>query len=185
MPPAASMALGYVVVEERSSTSFADAIIHFVRTGDTSSFSETVLTVLENYPKTVIDVLMNHIGSHDTMRIINALAGESLANKPRSWQSGKKLSQCDYEKGIKLVKLASTVQFTLPGIPSIYYGDEIGMQGYADPFNRGCFVEENAEQSLLEHYRKLGNIRRSNCRAVVLCSKVYGIEKCALFFMQA
>ncbi len=141
---------------------FADAIIHFVRTGDTSSFSETVMTVLENYPKTVVDVLMNHIGSHDTMRIINALAGESLANKPRSWQSGKKLSDYDYEKGIKLVKLASTVQFTLPGIPSIYYGDEIGMQGYADPFNRGCFIEENAETSLLEHYRKLGNIRRIN-----------------------
>lgn len=141
---------------------FADAIIHFVRTGDTSSFSETVLTVLENYPKTVVDVLMNHIGSHDTMRIINALAGESLANKPRSWQSGKKLSDYDYERGIKLVKLASSVQFTLPGIPSVYYGDEIGMQGYADPFNRGCFIEENAEKSLLEHYRKLGNIRRSN-----------------------
>ena len=141
---------------------FADAIIHFVRTGDTSSFSETVLTVLENYPKTVVDVLMNHIGSHDTMRIINALAGESLANKPRSWQSGKKLSDYDYEKGIKLVKLASSIQFTLPGIPSVYYGDEIGMQGYADPFNRGCFIEENAEKSLLEHYRKLGNIRRSN-----------------------
>lgn len=141
---------------------FADAIIHFVRTGDTSSFSETVLTVLENYPKTVVDVLMNHIGSHDTMRIINALAGESLVNKSRSWQSGKKLSDADYQKGIKLVKLASAIQFTLPGIPSIYYGDEIGMQGYADPFNRGCFIEENGEKSLLEHYRKLGSIRRSN-----------------------
>jgi len=141
---------------------FADAIIRFVRTGDTSSFSETVMTVLENYPKTVVDVLMNHIGSHDTMRIINALAGESLMNKPRSWQSGKKLSDESYEKGIKLVKLASAIQFTLPGIPSIYYGDEIGMQGYADPFNRGCFIEENAEESLLSHYRKLGEIRKNN-----------------------
>ena len=141
---------------------FADAIIHFVRTGDTSSFSETVMTVLENYPKTVVDVLMNHIGSHDTMRIINALAGESLANKPRSWQSGKVLSDENYKRGIQLVKLASAVQFTLPGIPSIYYGDEIGMQGYADPFNRGCFIEEKGEKSLLEHYRKLGEIRKNN-----------------------
>ncbi len=141
---------------------FADAIIHFVRTGDTSSFGETVMTVLENYPKTVVDVLMNHIGSHDTMRIINALAGESLVNKPRSWQSGKVLSDENYKRGIQLVKLASTVQFTLPGIPSVYYGDEIGMQGYADPFNRGCFIEEKAEMSLLEHYRKLGEIRRNN-----------------------
>ncbi|MBR3588672.1 MAG: alpha-glucosidase C-terminal domain-containing protein, partial [Clostridia bacterium] len=141
---------------------FADAIIHFVRTGDTSSFSETVMTVLENYPKTVVDVLMNHIGSHDTMRVINALAGESLVNKPRSWQSGKILSPENYKRGIQLVKLASCIQFTLPGIPSIYYGDEIGMQGYADPFNRGCFIEEKAEKSLVAHYRKLGEIRRNN-----------------------
>lgn len=141
---------------------FAEAIIRFARTCDTSSFSETVMTVLENYPKTVVDVLMNHIGSHDTVRIINALAGESLMNKSRSWQSGKRLSPESYEKGIKLVKLSSVIQFTLPGIPSIYYGDEIGMQGYADPFNRGCFVEENAEKSLLEHYRKIGEIRRKH-----------------------
>ncbi len=141
---------------------FAEAIIRFARTGDTSSFSETVMTVLENYPKTVVDVLMNHIGSHDTVRIINALAGESLMNKSRSWQSGKRLSPESYEKGIKLVKLSSVIQFTLPGIPSIYYGDEIGMQGYADPFNRGCFVEKNAEKSLLEHYRKIGEIRRKH-----------------------
>ena len=141
---------------------FADAIIRFARTGETESFSETVMSVLENYPKAVTDVLMNHIGSHDTMRIINALAGESLMNKPRSWQSGKRLSPKSYEKGVKLVKLASVLQFTLPGIPSIYYGDEIGMEGYADPFNRGCFVEENGEASLLEHYRRLGEIRKNH-----------------------
>lgn len=141
---------------------FAEAIIRFVRTGDTSDFAESIMTVLENYPKTVVDVLMNHIGSHDTMRIINALVGESLANKSRDWQSGRKLSAEDYAKGICLVKLASVIQFTLPGIPSIYYGDEIGMQGYADPFNRSCFIEENAEKSLLEHYRQLGKIRKEN-----------------------
>ena len=150
---------------------FAEAIIRFVRTGDTSNFSETIMTVLENYPKCVIDVLMNHIGSHDTMRIINALAGESLANKSRDWQSGRKLSDYDYKKGVQLVKLASVIQYTLPGIPSVYYGDEIGMQGYADPFNRGCFIEENAEKSLLEHYRKLGSIRTENT-----CFKEGGFE---------
>lgn len=141
---------------------FAEAIIRFVRTGDTSAFSESIMTVLENYPKTVVDALMNHIGSHDTMRVINALVGESLANKSRDWQSGRKLSSEDYAKGIRLVKLASVIQFTLPGIPSVYYGDEIGMQGYADPFNRSCFIEENAEKGLLEHYRQLGKIRREN-----------------------
>ncbi len=139
---------------------FADAIIRFARTGETAHFKEAVMSVLENYPKCVVDVLMNHIGTHDTMRIINALAGESLVNKSRSWQSGRHLSDEDYKKGVSLVKLAATVQYTLPGIPSLYYGDEIGMQGYADPFNRGFFLPENAEKTLLEYYKKLGKIRR-------------------------
>lgn len=141
---------------------FADAIIRFARTGETEHFEEVIMNVLENYPKCVVDNLMNHIGTHDTMRIINALAGESLTNRSRDWQAGRILSDENYKKGVLLVKLASAVQFTLPGIPSIYYGDEIGMQGYRDPFNRGYFNEENIEESLLEHYRKLGKIRSEN-----------------------
>ncbi len=163
---------------------FAEAIIRFVRTGDTSSFGESIMTVLENYPKTVVDVLMNHIGSHDTMRIINALAGESLANKSRDWQSGRKLSKEDYAKGIRLVKLASVIQFTLPGIPSIYYGDEIGMQGYADPFNRACFIEENAEESLLEHYRKLGKIRTENSCFKEGSFKILSCERACIAYVR-
>ncbi len=141
---------------------FADALIRFARTGETEHFEEAVMTVLENYPKCVVDNLMNHIGTHDTMRVINALVGESLTNRSRSWQAGRKLKQEAYEKGIKLVRLAAAVQFALPGIPSIYYGDEIGMQGYRDPFNRGYFREEEAEKSLLEYYKKLGKIRQEN-----------------------
>ena len=37
------------------------------------------------------------------------------------------------------MKMASAIQYTLPGVPSLYYGDEAGMEGYQDPFNRGCY----------------------------------------------
>ena len=60
------------------------------------------------------------------------------------------------------MKMATALQFTLPGVPSIYYGDEAGMQGYKDPFNRCCYPWGNENQDLIEWYKKLGEIRRAN-----------------------
>jgi glycosidase len=60
------------------------------------------------------------------------------------------------------MKIASAMQFTLPGVPSIYYGDEAGMQGYKDPFNRCCYPWGNENNELIEWYKKLGKIRKEN-----------------------
>lgn len=141
---------------------FAGAVIDFVRTGIAELFSSRVMTIVENYPKQVLDVLMNHISTHDTMRAVTALAGESCEYRDRYWQSTHSLDENAYRNGIQLMKMAAAVQFTLPGVPSIYYGDEAGMQGYKDPFNRCCYPwgKENAE--LVEWYRKLGEIRSAN-----------------------
>ena len=105
---------------------------------------------------------MNHISTHDTMRAITALAGESCEYRDRYWQSTHSLDGNAYKNGVQLVKMASAVQFTLPGVPSIYYGDEAGMQGYKDPFNRCCYPWGNENKELLEWYRKLGEIRSAN-----------------------
>ncbi len=140
---------------------FADCIIDFVRHGNAEGFEKTVVTVIENYPKPVIDVLMNHIGTHDTQRAITALAGESCIYRDRAWQSGRKLED-KKESGIRLLKQAAVLQFTLPGVPSIYYGDEAGMEGYKDPFNRGFFPWGKENEELTEFYRSLGKIRK-NC----------------------
>ena len=141
---------------------FAGAVIDFVRTGIAELFSSRVMTIVENYPKQVLDVLMNHISTHDTMRAVTALAGESCEYRDRYWQSTHSLDENAYRNGVQLMKMAAAVQFTLPGVPSIYYGDEAGMQGYKDPFNRCCYPwgKENAE--LIEWYRKLGEIRSAN-----------------------
>ena len=139
---------------------FAEAVISFIRSGRVEGFSDKILTILENYPKCCIDVLMNHIGTHDTMRAITRLAGESCEYRDRQWQSEHFLTVKQYELGVKLLKLASVIQFTLPGVPCIYYGDEAGMEGYKDPFNRKFYPwgKENAE--LIEHYKKLGSMRK-------------------------
>lgn len=145
---------------------FADAIISFVRSGVVDGFSDKIMTVLENYPKCVIDVLMNHIGTHDTMRAITCLVGESCENRDRQWQSEKQLTDEQYQKGVKLLKLASAIQYTLPGVPSLYYGDEAGMQGYKDPFNRGCYPWGNENKDLIKWYQTLGKLRKE-CKCFV------------------
>lgn len=143
---------------------FAQAVTHFVRTGETEGFSEKIMSVLENYPKPSIDVLMNHIGSHDTARILNVLAGDSLNGKDRRWQSSHFLNEAQLKRGKQLLKIAAVIQYTLPGIPSLYYGDEAGLQGYADPFNRCCYPWGKEDNELIEFYKELGKIRKeSDC----------------------
>lgn len=141
---------------------FANAVIDFIREANAELFASRVMSIVENYPKEVLDVLMNHISTHDTMRAITALAGESCSFRDRKWQSTHSLDEKDYAYGVRLLKSASAMQFALPGVPTVYYGDEAGMQGYKDPFNRRCYPwgEENSE--LIEWYKTLGKIRAEN-----------------------
>ncbi len=140
---------------------FANAIIDFVKNGDGRKLLNTVMSILENYPKPAIKVLMNHIGTHDTARILTML-GTDYIPSTREEQSKTCLSEESYYKAVQLLKLAAVLQYTLPGVPSVYYGDEVGMEGFGDPFCRGTYPwgRENAE--LLEFYKNLGKFRRGN-----------------------
>ncbi len=141
---------------------FANAILDFCRNGKAESFMETVMQIVENYPKQCLDVMMNHIGTHDTERAITKITGESCEYRDRNWQSSHFLDANKYAKGVKLLKCAVALQYTLPGVPSVYYGDEAGLQGYKDPFNRGCYPWGNENQELVSFYRILGEIRKNN-----------------------
>lgn len=156
----------YLLGEELDSVMnypFADAILNFVRYANGNAFFNAVLSIIENYPPQVLNVLMNHIGTHDTERAITRLAGENPDAHDRTWQfEHNTLSEFDYLKGISMMKIASLIQFTLPGVPSIYYGDEIGMQGMKDPFNRGCMPWDKPNEELLKWYKRLGQIRHSS-----------------------
>lgn len=144
---------------------FADAILNYVKLGNGNYFINSIMSIIENYPPQVLNVLMNHIGTHDTERAITRLAGADANGQDRQWQHDNNvLSDCDYLKGVSMMKMASLIQFTLPGVPSIYYGDEIGMQGMRDPFNRACMDWENPNEELLKWYTRLGEIRRG-CKA--------------------
>ncbi len=141
---------------------FADSLIEFAITGVAEGFNDKISEICENYPKPAVDCLMNHIGTHDTCRVLNRLA--TLGNYQSSHLDRYKGGLTDEQKafGKTLLKLISTMQFTLPGVPCIYYGDEAGVDGGEDPFNRGCFPWGNEDEQLIEHYRFLGKLRKEH-----------------------
>lgn len=140
---------------------FADAVISYVNGGDGKDFIEAVSSILENYPKESIDVLMNHLGTHDTPRLITRL-GAKYYPSTRAEQSHFTLSDEQYRLAKAKQKLASVIQYTLPGVPSLYYGDEAGMQGFGDPFCRGTYPWGKEDTELIDFYKWLGALRKEN-----------------------
>ena len=137
-----------------------DAIIAFVRDHKVEYLARIMDELTQNYPKAVLDSLMNILGTHDTMRILTVLGGDTFP-ETREEMSLYKLTPEQRSLGKKLLMIASTLQFTLPGFPCVYYGDEAGMEGGADPFNRYCYPWGSEDKELQAWYSKLARIRHS------------------------
>ncbi len=137
-------------------------IISFLRHGDDAALKYALTDVIFNAPKRIRDSQMNIIGTHDTERIITVLGGEESKGKSNQYLSTAKMSSIEYETGKKKLLMAYTFLATIPGIPSIYYGDEVGLEGYSDPFNRRTFPWNDIDEEILSHYKKIGKIRREN-----------------------
>ncbi len=137
------------------------AIIDYVTTGCADTLARTASSLYMHYPEQVSHVLMNSLGTHDTERILSILAGEGIENKSNPELAGYKMSDEARTTAIDQLKLASFLQFTLPGIPCIYYGDEAGMEGGRDPFNRLPFPWGCENATLIQHYTMLGGLRKN------------------------
>ncbi len=138
------------------------AILSFIKEGGGHALLELAMSQAEHYPPPALHTLMNHLGTHDTERLITALSGEPAAGRGRAWQAGQRLTPAQRRRGEALVRLASALQYTLPGVPCVYYGDERGMEGYGDPFNRAPMRWQNPPSpALVPWYRTLGRLRRT------------------------
>ncbi len=143
---------------------FRNAVLAFLQSGDAECFCDILTELYASYPTSVSHSLMNLLGTHDTERILTVLgdremSGEWLSNAELSV---KRLSLEERERGIALLKLASALQYTVFGVPSVYYGDEAGLEGYHDPFCRMPFLWGREDDGLLSHYRALGRLRRDH-----------------------
>lgn len=140
---------------------FREAIISFMKGCKPNEFINSIMTIVENYPKQTIDVLMNFVSTHDIERAINRLGGDNCDDKSKDWMAEATLSEEQYAHGKELLKAAMALQFFLPGVPSIYYGDEAGLQGYKDPFNRRCYPWGQEDKELISYVAELGRVRKS------------------------
>lgn len=126
-------------------------------------FEDKILSLFENYPKEALFACMNILGTHDTVRIKTELSGEVRKND-MSFEEKKNFALSPFfeELSLKRVRLAVFMQMTFFGVPSIYYGDEIGMQGLSDPFNRRPYDWRHMDFELLEYYKALALLRNEN-----------------------
>lgn len=138
------------------------AVIEYLKNGDYGTFRALLNDVYGTYPPFAVRLLMNFLGTHDTERIMTALASAPSDGKTNRELATLKMTSEERERGTKLVRLAFAIVFTVPGIPCVFYGDEAGMEGYHDPFNRRPFPwgRENCEIS--DFIRTLSVIRAEN-----------------------
>ncbi len=136
-----------------------NAIINFLLYKDEKGLARTIKTQINNYPKKSLDILMNLLGTHDTARILTVLTGVNT-DVPREVMAKLKISDSELELANSRLKMAVLLLYTLYGLPTIYYGDERGMLGGKDPFNRKC-IDWEISSPILEFYKKMGEIRKS------------------------
>jgi cyclomaltodextrinase len=120
---------------------FRDDLIRFIHSGTLSAveFADKVEALASFYPAENALAMYNLLGSHDTERVRTKLDGD-----------------------LAKTKLAFFCQFSFPGVPGIYYGDELGLLGGKDPDCRAAFPwdESRWEHDLRDWVKQLIAIRK-------------------------
>lgn len=143
---------------------FRNAVIEFL-TGNIDSymFERRILSLYENYPEEIFYSNLNVLGTHDTERILTALDKKGKNN-------------------IQFLKMAVTIQMTMPGVPLIYYGDEAGLSGGGDPLNRKTYPWNNENKVILDFYRYITGLRNKYDSLKRGSIKFYYIDKDVLCY---
>ena len=102
---------------------------------------------------------MNLLGTHDTERILTVLGGERSDGRSNEYLSKKRMNDLERGTAKRRLRMAYTILATVPGIPAIFYGDEAGLEGYHDPFNRMPYPWGREDHNLINFFRQVGNIR--------------------------
>ncbi len=148
---------------------FRTAVLDFLH-GRINAFrmADFLTAQQQHYPAPLYRCLMNLLGTHDVERLRNALAS------PVCWKELSREAQLELEASLtgedwrradRLERLAIGIQFSIPGVPSVYYGDELAMTGTGDPFNRRPLREGplSAEaESLRDCVRQLARLRNEH-----------------------
>ena len=140
---------------------FRNAAVNFARGGSSAQTRKELEKIRERYPEEAFYAMMNLVGSHDTTRILSYLNGISDDRNQKDFDSAFPT----YENTSSLAKsrqyTVAFMQFTYPGAPTVYYGDEIGMVGSDDPDDRRAFEWGKGNRELVTYYARLAAIRNA------------------------
>lgn len=143
-----------------------DAIINYLLTKDCTQLKNTLFMIIDHYPKEVQDNLMNILDTHDTARIKTVLK-----------------NNLDEKNTLKLLKIATLLQYCIVGNPCIFYGDEQGVEGGEAPLCRVCFPWNKQNKILKNWYVLLGKLRKNivfkkGTMNIKICENgLFGIER--------
>ena len=135
------------------------ALLRWIGGGDAAEFRESMETLRANYPPAAFYGAMNFLGTHDTPRILTLLGAEHIP-AAKEERAAFALSPAQLARGRAKLRLAGMLLYGFPGSPTLFYGDEAGMQGFEDPLNRGTYPWGREDTGLLVFFRALGRLRK-------------------------
>ena len=137
-----------------------EAVLEFMNEGITArECARRIASLLENMPKTFYRSLMNLLSSHDRPRALTVLAGAGDMEPDRDKRYDIQLTQEQYALGRRRLLAAWQLICALPGMPTIYYGDEAGMYGMSDPYCRGPYPWGREDKALIETFSRIAHDR--------------------------
>lgn len=141
---------------------FRRAALEYLRGGDAADFFDSMETLREHYPPKTFYSLMNFLSTHDTPRMLTLL-GVRPEDSPeeKADRAAFRLSAEQRTLAEERLRLGVLLLYCFPGSPLLYYGDEAGMEGFEDPFNRGTYPWGGEDPDLLQFHRKAGALRSS------------------------
>ena len=139
------------------------AILSYFSGGKAEDFVSGMETIREKYPPFAFYSAMNSLGTHDTPRILTLLgAGGERRDQSRDWRANFRLEGDALRLAKERLRAAALLLFCFPGSPTVYYGDEAGMEGFEDPFNRRTYPWGHEDQELLAWFKQLGALRKTH-----------------------
>jgi len=157
-----------------------DSLLRYYKYGDVSKFSRILKEIYTEFPKDTINTLMNFTSTHDISRPLSIFGRkEYKTDSDWAWDIVRNdnepftkvvdrckilsnLTEEELRRAKEIYKSYTYCLDFMPGIFSIFYGDEAGVLGYGNLFNRKPFPWNNIDKELLEHFKALGMIRKEN-----------------------
>jgi cyclomaltodextrinase len=134
---------------------FRSSVVAYANGAKAGDIYRNIELMRENYPPQAFYALMNLIDSHDSARALHDFG----------WRDEAKDSAETVALAKRRLRLAAFFQMTSPGAPAIYYGDEVGVTGGDDPFDRGTYpwpdLGGKPDEALLAEYKKLTRLRHA------------------------